>query len=642
MTTLAIAALALRITLVLGAVGTINLARTRASAANRHWLWMLALAGIVIVPIAARIAPPLRFIPWGASAPIPQASAAATSQASVRATLQDVSPSIQPTVQSAPAIADVSRVPSIQASTLIAVLWAAGSLLLIMRLLRAHIVARRIIHRSSATSIHSVHNIPVRFSNQIEIPFTYGLVHSLILLPHDAASWSRQQMDATIAHETAHALRGDGWALLVSQLVVALYWWHPLVWIAARAAATDRERACDDRVLRDGMRASEYGQCHADRISAWKSSSIATVMFGHSAGLGARISALLDPTVDRSSARPRMRMVVGMLGLAIIAGAASPYSRDNSLEKRIATLTPAFVEASIIPGATPTVPPVKLSVAPSSAVPTNAFSDLNVCQQAKDYRRARTYRDASVHIAGAGSSLRDGVTKEIWTGIDCIGWIQFSGPVDAASGEDDIVVGTGGGFLAHNEGPEGTSEYRVSSSSSSLTLNGQNIATGPKERQFITGMVHEYLRRTGIRARERARIALKSGIPALLTEAAGVPRTNIRVQYLIEGFAATHDAQSVARYIHQGAQLLDSLDSRAPFLVAVPAAYKNDLTVLTAIYEEASVIEPDGAVDEVLNSISPPRPLPANLRPLMEKIIDGISNSDRHAAMRAWYLGIRP
>ena len=141
---------------------------------------------------------------------------------------------------------------------------------------------------------------------------------------------------------------------------------------------------------------------------------------------------------------------------------------------------------------------------------------------------------------------------------------------------------------------------------------------------------------------ERAHIALASGIPSLLAEAATVPRTDIRAEYLADGFAATHDAESVARYIHEGASLLDSLDSRATFLVAVPAAYKSDLTVLTAIYQEASVIEPDGAVDKVLDSTSPPRPLPAVLRPLMEKIIAGIQNSDRQPAMRAYYLGIRP
>ncbi|MEO8577626.1 MAG: M56 family metallopeptidase, partial [Gemmatimonadales bacterium] len=434
-------------------------------------------------------------------------------------------------------------------------------------------------------------------------------------------------------------LRRDGLALLVSQIVVALYWWHPLVWIAARAAATDRERACDDTVLRAGMRPSEYGQCllaHADRLSAWNSGSLATVMFGHSAGLGARISALLDPTVDRSSSRPKVRMIAGVLGLVIIAGAASPYSRATVLDG-ISTLTPALVEASIIPSTAEVSSPANPSVG-SRAI----SADLNVCQQAKDYRRAKTYVGPSVHITGSGATFRDGVTKLIWTGMDCIGWIQYSGSIGAATGEEDIVVGSNGEFLAHNEGPEGTSEYRVSNRSSSLTLNGQNIPIGPNERRFIAGMVHEYMRRSGTRPRERARAALQSGIPALLAEAAGVPQTDIRAQYLIEGFAATHDAQSVVRYIHQGAALLDSLDSRAPFLVAVPAAYKNNLAVLTAIYEEASVIEPDGAVDEVLDSTSPPRPLPASLQPLMRKIIAGISNSDRHAAMRAYYLGIRP
>lgn len=53
-----------------------------------------------------------------------------------------------------------------------------------------------------------------------------------------------------LAHEYAHALLGDTlWALLRSMLC-AVYWFHPLVWLAAYEAKQDSELACDERAVR--------------------------------------------------------------------------------------------------------------------------------------------------------------------------------------------------------------------------------------------------------------------------------------------------------------------------------------------------------------------------------------------------------
>jgi len=67
-----------------------------------------------------------------------------------------------------------------------------------------------------------------------------------------------------------------------------------------------------------------------------------------------------------------------------------------------------------------------------------------------------------------------------------------------------------------------------------------------------------------------------------------------------------------------------------------------DVNVLAAIYEEASVIEPDEPVERILAMTSPPRPLPASLAPSMERIIGNISTIERRTALRAYYLGVRP
>ena len=650
MNALTVATLALRITLILGSVGVINAARRRSSAGSRHWLWMLALVGVSVLPGAARITPPLRVVPWksaeASAGPAPHFEAAPVKAGTAAAGYQ--LPDLNTEVAGNATLDDSSQsvAPSIDLATSIAIVWALGTLLLIGRLVRAHVVARRVVKNSYLTRQPNIESVPVRFSAEVELPFTYGLRNPVIVLPAEADSWDASHMKATLMHEAAHAKRGDGIALLVSQIIVAVYWWHPIVWIAARAAAADRERACDDAVLREGMRASDYGQCllaHADTIAAWKSSPLATVMFGHSAGLGSRVAALLDPAIDRSSAaRPKVLVVAGVFGLVALVGAAAPRTSENvSTGGRIGALTSST-------GAAPaaSAPEDRSGLVNASIIPVASFapssSDATVCRQAKNSRQARKYRDAAVQIQGAGGSFNGGVSREIWTGLDCIAWLQFSGQVDASSDEKNMIVGNNGRFIAHNEGPDGTREYTLTSTSSSLTLNGSTTAIGSAEQEWIAGMTQEFLRRTGKRIAERSQAATARGLPALLGEVARIPDTNVRAKYLTAGFAATHNAHAVAEFIHAGSELLDSLDSRAPFLTAVPSAYLNNPEVLEAIYSEASVIEPDGSLEEVVAKTDPARPLSGRLRPLMEKIIASIQTSERRAALSAYYLGTKP
>jgi len=639
MTLIELGSLALRIIVVIGAAAVVNSARQRANASSRHWLWMFALTGVVVLPLAQRAAPPVRVLPWRDTSPVIEMTAppanspiAGVAFPEGRA-VQSVTQVRQPSVTVEPRAG-----AKLSTAIIIMIAWSVGAIALLARLFVAHVRARGVVRRSRAWSMPST--VETRVSDEIEMPFTYGLVRQVIVMPDAATTWGQSQLTATLLHEESHAARGDTIALLFSQIVCALYWWHPAVWYAARRAAAERERACDDAVIRQGIRASEYGQCllsHAQSLTAWRASPVATVMFGHSAGLGARVVALLDPAIDRSAGlKPKLRVISGMAALVVVAGAAAPRSVESA--------------ARAIPGLKFS-PVVSMAMLPVEETPHSATAKranviapaADVCRQAPDSRNSRTYTDSRVRITGAGSSTNNGVTREIWTGIDCIAWMEFNNGVNASKDERAIVVDGDGRFIAHNEGPGGTREYRLTSTSTSMTLNGNNVAIGPAEEAWIGEMTREFLRRTGQRVQERAHVALSKGrVRGLLGEVALIPRPRTRVEYLREGFAQTNSPESVVSFIHDAAALLDSSDNRGEFLVAVPHKYDTNVKVLQAIYEEASVIEPDGAVEEVLRSYPPPRPLPQSLTPLIEKMIAGLQTSERRAALNAYYLGIRP
>jgi hypothetical protein len=544
--------------------------------------------------------------------------------------------------------------------SLIPILWALGTVLLLSRLVMAHLAARGIVRRSSSSIVNGV-TAPVRTSAEIDLPFTYGLRNPVIVLPATASAWSPAQLEATLIHEQAHADRRDGIGLLLSQTILALYWWHPMVWYATRAAAAERERACDDAVIRHGMRASQYGQCllaQATEAAAWGTAPLATAMFGHSAGLGARVAAILDPSVDRSSGRrPRLPVIAAVAGFVCLIGAAAPRPlRDIvSGELRIsnaATREPShgagFPESrsATAPGVISAQPARVLSAIAASMVPVSHPTEeaplATICQQARDSRRAKTYSDRSVRITGAGSTFNDGVMRQIWTGTDCIAWMEYSGSVTASMDERTIDVGSGGRFIAHEEGPDGVREYSTSPRMTSFTVNGATVPIGPDEQAWIAAMSREFLRRSGMRARARALNALSKGVQGLLAEASALPRTQLRVDYLDEGFSTLRNPAEVVSFIHEGAALLDSSEARGRFLLNVPAKWATDVKVLVAIFEEASVIEPDQPVEDVLATFTPPRPLPASLAPFVDRMIAGMQTVERRTMLRAYYMDVRP
>lgn len=83
--------------------------------------------------------------------------------------------------------------------------------------------------------------------DDIKTPFILGVVSPRIYLPSgmDAA-----QQSQVIAHETAHLKRRDHWWKPLGFLLLAVYWFHPLCWLAYILLCRDIELDCDEKVIR--------------------------------------------------------------------------------------------------------------------------------------------------------------------------------------------------------------------------------------------------------------------------------------------------------------------------------------------------------------------------------------------------------
>ena len=80
-------------------------------------------------------------------------------------------------------------------------------------------------------------------------PITCGVFKPTILVPVDAADWDAAALQRALVHEVEHVRRGDWATHCLARAICAIYWFHPLVWMAWRQLRLEAERACDDAVV---------------------------------------------------------------------------------------------------------------------------------------------------------------------------------------------------------------------------------------------------------------------------------------------------------------------------------------------------------------------------------------------------------
>ena len=102
---------------------------------------------------------------------------------------------------------------------------------------------------------------PVYLAEGLPSPCLFGLLRPAVYLT-PAAAESPETLRHVLAHETTHARHGDPLWSLLRCVCLAVYWFDPLVWIAAIVSRRDCELACDEGALRQLGEAERipYGQ----------------------------------------------------------------------------------------------------------------------------------------------------------------------------------------------------------------------------------------------------------------------------------------------------------------------------------------------------------------------------------------------
>jgi beta-lactamase regulating signal transducer with metallopeptidase domain len=100
-------------------------------------------------------------------------------------------------------------------------------------------------------------------------PFVTGLARPFVYLPTDFFQrFSIEEQRWVVQHELTHAARGDLWVQSLWEVLRSVFWFNPIVHLAANAMRDDQELACDQAVLSRSSNQDRYSYGRALLVGA--------------------------------------------------------------------------------------------------------------------------------------------------------------------------------------------------------------------------------------------------------------------------------------------------------------------------------------------------------------------------------------
>lgn len=90
--------------------------------------------------------------------------------------------------------------------------------------------------------------VKIYWTSHVSSPCLYGVFKPGVYMTEQALL-SEERKEHTLIHEMTHYRHLDHIWAVVRTLCLVLYWFHPLVWVAARLSMEDSELACDEGTL---------------------------------------------------------------------------------------------------------------------------------------------------------------------------------------------------------------------------------------------------------------------------------------------------------------------------------------------------------------------------------------------------------
>ena len=334
----------------------------RHSAAVRYWVWFVASAKF-LVPIAALVAVG-GYSSWRVIEIVPYSEGPVLIEAVSQPFTGEGVALRTPGPRAA---ADTTIMSWLPAGLL--TLWAAGGAFFLLRSLLHWYRIRRIAHdavpMTAGREVESLRALerrmgfttplPLRCTESFLEPGIFGVVHPVLLWPRAIGErLTDEQLQAVLAHELCHLRRRDNLAALFHLVVQTVFWFHPLAWWIGAQLISERERACDEEVIRRGSERETYAESILKTCQFFVESPLACVSGVSGADLKRRIEDIMtnDAVTATAPWKKTLLTAAGVVAFVVpvAVGALNPPPQTRAVAAP--TTLPAFEAISVRPNVT--------------------------------------------------------------------------------------------------------------------------------------------------------------------------------------------------------------------------------------------------------------------------------------------------
>jgi bla regulator protein BlaR1 len=182
-------------------------------------------------------------------------------------------------------------------------------------------------------------------------PGVVGFWRPMILLPaHIETYLTARQIAAVLAHEICHVQRRDNLTAALHMTVEAVFWFHPLVWWIGARLVNERERACDEQVLREIAEPLAYAQSIVNICKRYVEAPLMSVAGVGGSNINARIEAILSNRVGRKlTLSRRVALATAAVVAVVVPIAVGAISAPDLARPHLTDAAPIFSAATIKP-----------------------------------------------------------------------------------------------------------------------------------------------------------------------------------------------------------------------------------------------------------------------------------------------------
>jgi bla regulator protein blaR1 len=213
-------------------------------------------------------------------------------------------------------------------------------------------------------SLGAVGRVRLMTSVSVLEPGIFGFFSPVLLLPVGIGDrLDDAQLEAIVRHELCHVRRRDNLAAALHMLIEALFWFHPLIWWIGARLVDERERACDEEVLRLGSEPQAYAEGILRVCEFYLESPLLCVAGVTGSNLKKRIEAIMIHRIA-GKLSPAKKLLLAVAAFSVVAipiatGMLHPavshaQTQAAPAQAQAAPPKPGFESAHIMAKGTPT------------------------------------------------------------------------------------------------------------------------------------------------------------------------------------------------------------------------------------------------------------------------------------------------